>query len=158
MTLCLWVETSIPVSICPTSCFCPFPITVYGFSKSPSNENRWFSWWSIHNTTLFLLHFSTSSWILYLYICKWKILSREKCQTSQELLQCKQQQSQFKNSSEEQCQEFHSLTSNQIPQLLHASIIKEILQTSRLFIRSFTAQVSPTWTQATKQCRLVLAA
>lgn len=37
------------------------------------------------------------------------------------LLQCKQQQSQLKNSSEEQCQEFHSLTNNQIPQLLHAS-------------------------------------
>lgn len=60
------------------------------------------------------------------------------------MLQCKQQQSQLKNSSEAQCQEFHSLTSNLIPQLLHASIIKETPQTPRLLIKSLTAQVSPT--------------
>lgn len=59
------------------------------------------------------------------------------------------------DSSEEWCQEIHSLTRNRNPQLLHATIT-EIQQTPRLLIRGLTPQVSPTCKRATKQCRLVL--
>lgn len=43
-------------------CFCSLPFKVYGFSKSSSKwEYRCLSWWSIQDTTLFLLSLSTLS-------------------------------------------------------------------------------------------------
>lgn len=95
MTLCLWVKTSIPVSVCPTSAFVLFLFRYMYLQNHLPNENRCLRWWSIHNTTLFLLHFSTLSWIAVFVHMQvkdtftWEV-------TSQEWLQCKQQRSQLK--------------------------------------------------------------
>lgn len=155
MTLCLWVMTSIPVSICLTSAFVLFPFYYMDFQNHFFNENRCLSWWSIQNTTLFLLHFSTLPWIaVFIYMqvkdtFTWEVTNKSRIAPEQTAAKPVKKLLWRVVSR-------ISLTSNQIPQLLHASIFKEIPQTPRLLIRSLTAQVSPTWTRDTKQCRLVL--
>lgn len=129
MTLCFLVKTAIPMSICLTSAFVLFPLWYMDFQNHLLNENRCLSWWSIHNTTLFLLHFSTLSWIAVFVYMQVKDTFKSEATNKSRNAPVQTAQSQLKNSSEAQCQEFHSLTSNQIPQLLHASIIKETPQT-----------------------------
>lgn len=136
-------------------CFCPFPITVHGFSKSPSKWEQ--SWWSIHNTTLFLLHFSTLSWIVVFVYMKvkdtftWEVTNKSRIAPVQTAAKPVKKLlwravsrisliNQQSNPTAITCQYYEGNTPDS--------------QTADL--RSLRAQVSPTWTQATKKCRLVV--
>lgn len=137
-------------------CFHSVPFMVHGFSKSSSEwKYRCLSWWSIQDTALFLLSLSTLSQKVTFAYTQVKDIARSEVANKSRIALVQKAAKPVENSSEDWCQEIHSLTSNQTPQLLRAMII-EIHPTPRLLIRSLTAQVSPTCKQVTKQSRLVL--
>lgn len=95
-------------------CFCPVPFMVHGFSKSASKwEYRRLSWWSIQDTTLFLLSLSTLPRKVTFVYTQVKDIARSEVANKSRFVPVQTAAKPVENFSEEWCQEINSLTSHQ---------------------------------------------